>query len=284
MAQTINANPDGYISYLNNATPPINQVYFKSVESVSATTVFSDGSNDESTPTDPGSSSSGKDETDSNSNGGGGRLSGGAIAGIVIGSLAGGLVLIGAGWYLCRRSNDPEKSVEGGGGSTSQEEAAPSSKKKQKSIPAPQGKLGLILKSSVEGAEIHHVKPESPLYGKLFAGDTIIRIDCEDGATMDTTSTSVNEVSAFMSKTKAHNRVITVLSDNTVAGQEAAASVPPAAARASAKSADISPAAAGAAAAGTAAAVASNMSSTAEKKLSGGETREIIAPAGTLSC
>ena len=223
------------MQYLVNSTDPVIQLYFKSVKSVEAIAMSSSGMT-------PGGSA-GMDQANNtsqhggNEGGQGSRLSTGAIVGIIVGVLA-AIAIAALLWYLClrlRSDDEPKKDEDEedgyaeaaasgviGSSRTFQQEAAPPALRNKKSVAAPQGKLGLILKSSVEGAEIHHVKPESPLYGRLVAGDTIVRIDCDDGTYMDTTEVTVNEVSAFLSKTKAHHRIIMVLSD-TGPGQEAAA-------------------------------------------------------------
>jgi len=45
---------------------------------------------------------------------------------------------------------------------------------------APPGKLGIIIKQSVEGCMIHNVKPNSPMKGLLFGEDLILSLNGED--------------------------------------------------------------------------------------------------------
>ena len=50
----------------------------------------------------------------------------------------------------------------------------------ERTVSAPPGKLGIIIKRSPHGCVIHTVKPESPLDGKLFGGDVILKLNGDD--------------------------------------------------------------------------------------------------------
>ena len=77
----------------------------------------------------------------------------------------------------------------------------------RRSIVAPAGKLGLVLRNTKDGPAIHTTKPTSPLEGKVFVGDRIVRVNCTD-----TTTLRAKELTKLMAGNSTKTREIVVLS------------------------------------------------------------------------
>ena len=98
LAQTVSENEEAFVSYLRNATPAINQIYFKPVESVEALDISSTAASTEAPANGGNDQASG--------------LSGGAIAGIAIGALVGGALLYVGLMMLLSKSPESSKAVD----------------------------------------------------------------------------------------------------------------------------------------------------------------------------
>ena len=77
----------------------------------------------------------------------------------------------------------------------------------RRSVVAPSGKLGLVLRNTKDGPAIHTVKPTSPLQGQVFVGDRIVRV----GIT-DTTRLRAKELTKLIAGDSTKTRAILVLS------------------------------------------------------------------------
>lgn len=78
-------------------------------------------------------------------------------------------------------------------------------------IHAPPGKLGIIIDTSLEGPVVHKVNENSPLLGKIFAGDVITSING-----IDTRAMKASAITGIMVRTAHEPRALTVASeDNT---------------------------------------------------------------------
>ena len=77
----------------------------------------------------------------------------------------------------------------------------------RRSIVAPAGKLGLVLRNTKDGPAIHTIKPTSPLEGKIFVGDRIVRVN-----STDTTTLRAKELTKVMAGNSTNTREIVVLS------------------------------------------------------------------------
>ena len=78
IADTISSNPDGYIAYLRNSTPPSNQLYFETVESATAIPFSRPADSTTEAPADPTADSGDKD-----------AASPGLSVGAIVGKLSG---------------------------------------------------------------------------------------------------------------------------------------------------------------------------------------------------
>ena len=77
----------------------------------------------------------------------------------------------------------------------------------RRSIVAPAGKLGLVLRNTKDGPAIHTIKPTSPLANEIFAGDRIVRVN-----STDTTTLKAKELTKLMAGNSIKTREIVVLS------------------------------------------------------------------------
>ena len=77
----------------------------------------------------------------------------------------------------------------------------------RRSVVAPSGKLGLVLRNTKDGPAVHTVKPTSPLQGQVFVGDRIVRV----GIT-DTTTMRAKELTKLIAGDSTKTRAILVLS------------------------------------------------------------------------
>jgi PDZ domain len=79
-----------------------------------------------------------------------------------------------------------------------------------------QGKLGIVIDTTLDGPVIHRVNDNSPLKGYIFPGDIIVAVN-----NTDTRAMSAQAITSLMGRTAQHRRMLTVLSadvtnDNTV--------------------------------------------------------------------
>ncbi len=82
-------------------------------------------------------------------------------------------------------------------------------KRTRREVFAPAGKLGIIVDTSSDGPIVHSIKGDSPLIGKVFAGDYIVAIDDED-----TSDWSAHNVTKLVARKNASIRKLTLLSNN----------------------------------------------------------------------
>ncbi len=82
-------------------------------------------------------------------------------------------------------------------------------KRVKREVFAPAGKLGIIVDSSSDGPKIHSINSESPLVGKVFAGDYIVAVDGED-----TSDWSAHNVTKLVARKSGSIRKLTLLSSN----------------------------------------------------------------------
>jgi C-terminal processing protease CtpA/Prc len=72
-----------------------------------------------------------------------------------------------------------------------------------------QGKLGIVIDTTLEGPIVHKISADSPLDGIVFPGDIIVAIN-----DVDTRAMSASAITALMARTSAARRVLTVLSED----------------------------------------------------------------------
>lgn len=72
-----------------------------------------------------------------------------------------------------------------------------------------QGKLGIVIDTTLEGPVVHKISSESPLEGIIFPGDIIVAIN-----DVDTRAMSASAITALMARTATSRRVLTVLSED----------------------------------------------------------------------
>ena len=77
-------------------------------------------------------------------------------------------------------------------------------------IQAPPGKLGIVIDTSLEGPVVHKVNENSPLLGKIFAGDIITSING-----IDTRAMKASAITGIMVRTAHEPRALTVASEDT---------------------------------------------------------------------
>merc|ERR1712129_53308 len=75
-------------------------------------------------------------------------------------------------------------------------------------INAPPGKLGVILANRTDkpGTVVSDIRKNSPLYGKIFAGDRIVSIDGENVSMIP-----VSEITIIMARKAEFERLLTIL-------------------------------------------------------------------------
>lgn len=74
-----------------------------------------------------------------------------------------------------------------------------------RTVPAPSGKLGIVIDTTVDGPVVHKVNDGSRLMGIIFPGDIITSID-----DVDTRAMSASAITALMVKTAGQKRILTV--------------------------------------------------------------------------
>jgi C-terminal processing protease CtpA/Prc len=72
-----------------------------------------------------------------------------------------------------------------------------------------QGKLGIVIDTTLEGPIVHKISADSPLDGIVFPGDIIVAIN-----DVDTRAMSASAITALMARTSTARRVLTVLSED----------------------------------------------------------------------
>jgi hypothetical protein len=72
-----------------------------------------------------------------------------------------------------------------------------------------QGKLGIVIDTTLEGPVVHKISADSPLEGIVFPGDIIVAIN-----DVDTRAMSASAITALMARTSTSRRVLTVLSED----------------------------------------------------------------------
>ncbi len=82
-------------------------------------------------------------------------------------------------------------------------------KRVRREVFAPAGKLGVIVDTASDGPIVHSIKDDSPLVGKVFAGDYIVAIDDED-----TSDWSAHNVTKLVARKNDSIRKLTLLSNN----------------------------------------------------------------------
>jgi hypothetical protein len=82
-------------------------------------------------------------------------------------------------------------------------------RKFKRTVIAPEGKLGIIIDTTVEGPIVYKVNANSPLEGVIFPGDLIVKID-----DIETRAMSANNITTLMVQTAGQKRALTVLSDD----------------------------------------------------------------------
>ena len=78
-------------------------------------------------------------------------------------------------------------------------------------IQAPPGKLGIVIDTSLEGPVVHKVNENSPLLGKIFAGDIITNING-----IDTRAMKASVITGIMVRTAHEPRALTVAAEDTM--------------------------------------------------------------------
>ena len=73
-------------------------------------------------------------------------------------------------------------------------------------VMAPAGKLGIVLDTTLMGPMVNKVKPESPMAGKLFSGDVIVKIGDEETRAMNAAA-----INAIMIRTANAERTLIVM-------------------------------------------------------------------------
>lgn len=130
-----------------------------------------------------GPGSSAPTTASSASGGGGGSSMGGSMSGVTSGATSGATA------------------------STASEDRM--ARKFKRTVIAPEGKLGIIIDTTVEGPIVYKVNASSPLEGVIFPGDLIVKID-----DIETRAMSANNITTLMVQTAGQKRALTVLSDD----------------------------------------------------------------------
>lgn len=76
-------------------------------------------------------------------------------------------------------------------------------------VTVPEGKLGIVIDTTVDGPLVHSVKPTSPLFGRVFPGDIVASVD-----DIDTHAMTAVELTDLFSSTSDYCRELTVLSQD----------------------------------------------------------------------
>jgi hypothetical protein len=119
-----------------------------------------------------------------------------------------------------RRLDDLDAAIEAGEWDAVAQMAAvindsPMYRKFTRMVVAPAGRLGIVVDTTLEGAVVHSIKPDSPLQALLSVGDIIAAVDDVDTKGMDAAS-----ITSLMAAKANPERTLTVLSNDPLAGME----------------------------------------------------------------
>jgi PDZ domain len=81
-----------------------------------------------------------------------------------------------------------------------------------------QGKLGIVIDTTLDGPVIHRVNDNSPLKGYIFPGDIIVAVN-----NTDTRAMSAQAITSLMGRTAQRRRMLTVLSTDMTSDNTAGA-------------------------------------------------------------